>query len=73
LVYAESRSNQGKHIMKTASQTPAKPSEYREWFDREVALGLEDIKAGRIVSHETVIAEAEKLIVIHGKHSKKAA
>jgi predicted transcriptional regulator len=38
-----------------------------------VALGLEDIKAGRVVSHEIVMAEAEKLIVKHGKHSKKAA
>ena len=56
--------------MKTASQTPSKPDEYREWFDKEVELGLADIDAGLIVSHEEVRAKVEKLIV---QHSKKAA
>lgn len=40
--------------MKTAVQQPAKQDEYREWFDKEVELGLADIEAGRIVSHDEV-------------------
>lgn len=59
--------------MTATKKQPVKTDKYREWFNKEVELGLEDIKAGRIVSHETVMAEAEKLIVKYGKHSKKAA
>ena len=56
--------------MKTAIQKSGKPDEYREWFDKEVELGLADIEAGRIVSHEEVRVKVAKLIV---QHSKKAA
>ncbi|MBZ0096646.1 MAG: hypothetical protein K8H75_14915 [Sulfuricella sp.] len=56
--------------MKTAVKQPAQPDEYREWFNKEVELGLADIEAGRVVSHEEVRAKVEKLIV---QHSKKAA
>lgn len=32
-------------------ETPkiAKPDAYREWFDKEVKLGLDDLEAGRVV------------------------
>lgn len=56
--------------MKTTRKQPTKPDEYREWFNKEVELGLADLEAGRVVSHEEVRAKVEKLIV---QHSKKAA
>lgn len=40
--------------MKTAVKRPAKPDEYREWFNKEVKLGLADIEAGRVVSNDAV-------------------
>ncbi|MDD5328904.1 MAG: hypothetical protein PHX38_02790 [Sulfuricella sp.] len=59
--------------MNTTPRKSDKPDKYREWFDREVSLGLADLEAGRVVSHESVMADAEKLIVKHAKHRKKAA
>ena len=59
--------------MKTTTKQPAKRDEYREWFDREVQLGLDDLDAGRVVSNEEVRAKVEKLIVQHSKHRQKAA
>ena len=40
--------------MKNTPRKPAKRDEYREWFDNEVRLGLDDLEAGRIVSHDQV-------------------
>lgn len=57
--------------MQTIKQ--AKKDAYREWFDEQVKLGLDDLEAGRIVSHEEVRAKVEKLIVQHSKHRQKAA
>ena len=31
------------------------------WFEREVQKGLDDVKAGRVVSHEEVIESIRKL------------
>jgi predicted transcriptional regulator len=38
--------------MKT--QKPAKRDVYREWFDKEVSLGLEDLEAGRVLTDDQV-------------------
>jgi predicted transcriptional regulator len=51
-------------IMKTATSKKAAPSrpgndDYDAWFDEQVRLGLEDIDAGRVISHEEVIRHSE--------------
>ncbi len=35
--------------------------EYEVWFRQEVRKGLDDIKAGRVVSHGEVVASIRKL------------
>ncbi len=40
--------------MKNPPRKPAKRDEYREWFDKEVQLGLDDLDAGRFVSNDQV-------------------
>lgn len=47
---------------------------YQDWFDAQVRLGLEDIEAGRIVSHEQVCKDMQTLLeTIKTKHAPKAA
>lgn len=36
------------------TQKNAKPDTYRDWFDKEVELGLDDIEAGRVVPDAVV-------------------
>lgn len=38
---------------KTREKTPAE--RYDEWYDEQIRLGIEDIEAGRVVSHEEVM------------------
>lgn len=38
---------------KTPEKTPAE--RYDEWYDEQIRLGIEDIEAGRVVSHEEVM------------------
>lgn len=53
-------------------QTPAQA--YDAWYDEQVRLGLEDIEAGRIVSHEEFIKNmAEHMKKLAKKHAQKAA
>jgi len=50
-------------IMKTATakKPEPKPQEktpaqrYEEWYDEQIRLGIEDIEAGRVISHEEVM------------------
>lgn len=59
--------------MKTTHKQPTKSDEYREWFDKEVKLGLEDIEAGRIVSHDEVREHILKRRLNRVRSRKKAA
>ncbi len=52
---------------------PAKKDAYREWFDEQVKLGLDDIEAGRIVSHEEVRERILKRRLQRVRTRKKAA
>lgn len=45
---------------------------YEEWKLKQIDAGLADIKAGRVISHEEMIARMErKIVAAHGR--KKAA
>ena len=35
---------------------------YEAWYDEQVRLGLEDIEAGRVLSHEEVARKSEALL-----------
>lgn len=62
-------------------KTAAKPktvaelrAEYEAWYDEQVRLGLEDIEAGRVVSHEAVLRKSAELLgELEKKHGRKAA
>lgn len=46
---------------------------YEAWYDEQVRLGLEDIEAGRVVSHEDVVKHArEQMARLKRKHAKAA-
>ena len=34
--------------------TPQQKADYEAWYDEQIRLGLEDIEAGRVYSHEEV-------------------
>ncbi len=56
---------------KTAADQRA---EYAAWFDEQVRLGLEDIDAGRVVSHDEVERHFDKRFKQHaGRQQKQAA
>lgn len=59
--------------MKTTRKKPAKPEEYREWFNKEVELGLADIDAGRVVSHDEVREHILKRRLNRVRTRRKAA
>ena len=59
--------------METATKKPIKKDEYREWFDKEVELGLADIEAGRIVSHDEVREHILKRRLNRVRTRRKAA
>ena len=60
--------------MKTTRKIqPAKPDEYREWFNKEVELGLADIEAGRVVSHDEVREHILKRRLNRVRTRRKAA
>lgn len=57
-----------------AKQKPTPAEAYETWFDDQVRLGLEDIEAGRVVSHESVVKKSAALLKqLEKKHGKKAA
>lgn len=47
--------------------------EYTEWFVRQVNVGDADLKAGRIMSTEEVLAVIEKQRALRGRKSTTAA
>lgn len=59
--------------MKTTRKQPTKPDEYREWFNKEVELGLADIEAGRVVSHDEVREHILKQRLNRVRTRRKAA
>jgi predicted transcriptional regulator len=65
---------------RTKAEAPAAKSkaealkEYEAWYDEQVRLGLEDIKAGRVVPHEEVMKRTDRLLArLEKKHGRKAA
>jgi len=49
-------------------------AEYEAWYDEQVRLGLEDIEAGQVVSHEEVKRHFDKRFKQHaGRQHKQAA
>jgi predicted transcriptional regulator len=67
------------HSWETAMNATAKKPDprreaYEAWYDEQVRLGLEDIEAGRVVSHESVVKKSAALLKqLEKKHGKKAA
>jgi len=52
--------------------TPAQA--YDAWYDEQVRLGLDDLDAGRVVSHEDVVKKSAALLQqLERKHGNKAA
>lgn len=55
------------------TQKIAKPETYREWFDKEVQLGLDDLEAGRVVTDAVVRENILKSRVNRLRARKEAA
>lgn len=62
--------------MKAATAKPAKEptlEDYEAWKDEQIRLGIEDIEAGRVYSHEEVMKRSQaRLKKLHKKHAKAA-
>ena len=58
------------HIVKQAVQDRL---DYEEWKSKKVREGLANLKAGRVISHEEMIARMERKIVTAANARKKAA
>ncbi len=61
--------------MKAAAKPKLTPAQaYDAWYDEQVRLGLEDIDAGRVVSHEQYRQTmADFMKKLAKKHGRKAA
>lgn len=47
---------------------------YDAWYDEQIRLGLEDLEAGRVLSHEEVVKKSEEYLKqLEKKHARKAA
>jgi predicted transcriptional regulator len=47
---------------------------YEAWYDEQVRLGLEDIEAGRVLSHEEVVKKLDRhMKLLEKKYAVKAA
>jgi predicted transcriptional regulator len=47
---------------------------YEAWYDEQVRLGLEHIKAGRVLSHEEAMRHMDQTLAgLARKHGRKAA
>lgn len=46
----------------TKSKLAEQRAQYEAWYDEQVRLGLEDIGAGRVVSHQEVVEHTAKLL-----------
>jgi len=51
----------------------AQRAAYDAWYDEQVRLGLEDIEAGRVLSHEEVVKHAREQMVRLKKRYAQAA
>jgi predicted transcriptional regulator len=67
-------------LTESAMKTTARPklaeqrAQYEAWYEVQVRLGLEDIEAGRIVSHDEVAKRSAELLgELRKKHAPKAA
>ncbi len=61
--------------MKKLAKTPEEQRlDYEAWYDEQVRLGLEDVEAGRVVSHEEFLKHmAAHMKRLEKKHGNKAA
>lgn len=60
--------------MKRTPKLPPEQQTYENWYDEQIRLGLEDIKAGRVVSHEDFLKNlAAHMKRLEKKHDRKAA
>lgn len=67
---------QGEPIMKTESKKASaaeQRAQYEAWYDAQVRLGLEDIEAGRLLSHEEVVKRGQEQIARLKRQHVKAA
>jgi hypothetical protein len=69
-------SDPAESAMKTTakSKLAEQRAQYDAWYDKQVRLGLEDIEAGRIVSHDEVVKRSAELLLqlwlhLPGNHS----
>jgi predicted transcriptional regulator len=46
-----------KSASEVREKTPAQ--RYEEWYDEQIRLGIEDIEAGRVISHEEVMKHSD--------------
>ncbi|MCC7310072.1 MAG: hypothetical protein IT510_02365 [Sulfuritalea sp.] len=64
--------NMGGAMKKADSVKPEKQT-YEQWKDEQVKLGLADLDAGRVLSHEEVMRRSEaRLRRLEKKHAKAA-
>lgn len=57
--------------MKTITQNDPKVEADLRWYDEQVQLGLDDLEAGRVLTHEKMRAAVTKeLEVIAARHAK---
>jgi predicted transcriptional regulator len=60
-------------MKRTPKLTPEQQA-YENWYDQQVRLGLEDIEAGRVVTHEDFLKNlAAHMKRLEKKHGDKAA
>lgn len=51
-----------------------KLAEYEAWYTEQIQMGIDDLDAGRSISHEEVVARSKKrLAALEKKHGKTAA
>lgn len=66
-------SNQKPAQSQPAATCADEQAEYDAWYDEQIRLGLEDIDAGRLVSHEEVMKSSQRrLAELERKYAKKA-
>ncbi len=61
--------------MRKLAKTPEeKRLAHEAWYDEQVRLGLEDIEAGRLVSHDEALIHMERTLAeLEKQHAHKAA
>lgn len=57
-----------------AAEKAKQLAEYDAWYCEQIQQGIDDADAGRVISHEQMVAESKKrLDALEKKHGKKAA